>query len=106
MLAILEASHCTPPYLANGSATYLSQSPGGLGVLAGDGRIIPLFVAKRDKLLLWVTSRATLLNVCFGSLADISLRNWHVRFPPNSRHSQPRHRCLLSANNGHSPTTP
>src|SRR5262245_24180132 len=36
---ILEA--IAPPYLAGGSATYLSQLPGAWGVLAGDGGSIP-----------------------------------------------------------------
>src|SRR5262245_58403276 len=39
-------------------------------------------------------------HVCFGSLADIQKRQSHVRFTPESRHAERRHRCPLSANSG------
>jgi hypothetical protein len=44
-------------------------------------------------------------HVRFGSLADISQRNRHVRFAPESGHVQCKSRCLLSANSGHCAST-
>jgi hypothetical protein len=38
--------------------------------------------------------------VRFGSLADISHCNRHVRFTPESGHSQRKHACPLRANSG------
>jgi hypothetical protein len=32
-----------------------------------------------------------LLNVCFGSEADVTLLNFDVRFTPESGHSSPHH---------------
>ena len=40
--------------------------------------------------------------VRFGSKADISQRNRHVRFTPKSGHVQCISPCPLSANSGHS----
>src|SRR5262245_21517226 len=49
-----------------------------------------------------VTIKAARPYVRFGSLADIRKRIRDVRFTPKSGHAQRRHRCLLSANSGHS----
>jgi hypothetical protein len=40
-------------------------------------------------------------DVRFGSLADISRRDRHVRFTPESRHVRCNQKCLLWANSGH-----
>jgi hypothetical protein len=42
-----------------------------------------------------------LANVRFGSQADMCGANGHVRFTPNSRHSQMRVECPISAISGH-----
>jgi hypothetical protein len=45
-------------------------------------------------------------DVRFGSLADICSAKGHVRFTPESRHSQCTSLCLLWANSGHRTTWP
>ena len=40
-------------------------------------------------------------DVRFGSKADICSAKKHVRFTPKSGHVRCKHRCPLSANNGH-----
>jgi len=40
-------------------------------------------------------------HVRFGSLADICAAKRHVRFTPESGHSERQTQCLLSANSGH-----
>jgi len=41
-----------------------------------------------------------LVDLCFGSLADISERTTHVRFTSESGHAERQHRRPLSANSG------
>ena len=41
------------------------------------------------------------MNVCFGSLADITACSRHVRFAPDSGHSSVQVGCPTSANSGH-----
>ena len=45
-----------------------------------------------------------ILDVCFGSLADIRERIRDVRFAPESGHAQRQNRCLLCAKSGHQPS--
>jgi hypothetical protein len=40
-------------------------------------------------------------DVCFGSKADMSRRNRHVRFTPESGHVRCSEGCPLWANSGH-----
>jgi hypothetical protein len=57
------------------------------------------FFAKRPAGGPW--SNAITANVHFGSLTDISQRNRHVRFTPESRHWRLRLECPLRARSGH-----
>ena len=45
----------------------------------------PFSAANLDDVWGWVTPRTTLLNVRFGSLADIGARDRDVRFTPKKR---------------------
>src|SRR5262249_42518130 len=57
--------------------------------------------AHQERVLLESELTRPMLNVRFGSLADIRERTRDVRFTPRSGHAQRRHRCLLSAISGH-----